>query len=63
MEQIARWWDGAELWLAGLPFVPQVALVLLVALPVCGALAWLLDRALATVLILLRRDATNTEEH
>ncbi|NLG56102.1 MAG: hypothetical protein GX542_10740 [Rhodococcus sp.] len=56
MEQIARWWDGAELWIAGLPFVPQVVLVLAVALPACAAIAWVLDRVLVIILALLRRD-------
>ncbi len=46
---MASWWDGFELWLAGLSFVPQAALVLLVMVPLCAGAAWLLDRVLATV--------------
>ncbi|AWK72109.1 hypothetical protein CBI38_11480 [Rhodococcus oxybenzonivorans] len=62
MELMASWWDGFELWIAGLPFVPQVALVLLVMVPVCRGVAWLLDRALAAVFVLLRRDVPTVEE-
>ncbi|MFD6857713.1 hypothetical protein ACFWCF_10265 [Rhodococcus sp. NPDC060090] len=47
MEQVASWWDGFELWLTGLSFVPQAALVLIVIVPLCGAVAWLLDRVIA----------------
>ncbi|TCN56919.1 hypothetical protein EV641_10257 [Rhodococcus sp. SMB37] len=48
MERVASWWDGFELWLAGLSFVPQAALVLIVMVPLCGVVAWLLDRVVAT---------------
>lgn len=47
MDRMASWWDGFELWLAGLSFVPQAALVLLVMVPLCAGAAWLLDRVLA----------------
>ena len=49
MDRVASWWDGFELWLAGLSFVPQAALVLLVMVPLCAGAAWLLDRVLAGV--------------
>ena len=62
VDRMASWWDGFELWIAGLPFVPQVALVLLVMVPVCRGLAWLLDRGLAAVFVLLRRDVSKVEE-
>lgn len=55
MDRAVSWWDGFELWLAGLPFVPQVALVLGVVVPVCAGVAWLLDRALAGVLAAVGR--------
>lgn len=58
MEQIARWWDAAELWIAGLPFVPQVALVLAVMIPLSGGLAWILDRTLVFLLALFQRVKT-----
>jgi len=49
VDQLANWWDGAELWIAGLPFIPQVVLVLAVMIPVCFGIAWLLDRVLSAV--------------
>lgn len=49
MDQLANWWDGTELWIAGLPFIPQVVLVLAVMIPVCFGIAWLLDRVLSAV--------------
>lgn len=49
MDQLANWWDGAELWIAGLPFIPQVILVLAVMIPVCFGIAWVLDRTLSAV--------------
>ncbi|QBJ95022.1 hypothetical protein ERC79_02865 [Rhodococcus sp. ABRD24] len=55
MDQLASWWDGAELWVAGLPFIPQVILVLAVMIPCCFGIAWLLDRALSVVFALLGR--------
>ncbi|WP_280267516.1 hypothetical protein [Nocardia wallacei] len=56
MQRIAGWWDGFELWVAGLPFVPQFLVVLIGALPVSLAIAYLLDRGLRLVLRLLGRD-------
>ncbi|WP_137723673.1 hypothetical protein [Prescottella subtropica] len=55
MDRIASWWDGTELWVAGLPFVPQVILVLAVMIPACFGIAWLLDRALSAVFTLVGR--------
>lgn len=57
MESIARWWDGVELWVTGLPFVPQSVVVLLVIVPIAFLLARVFDRVLAVVLHLLGRDA------
>lgn len=61
MDRVASWWDGFELWLAGLSFVPQAALVLLVMVPLCVGAASLLDRTLAAVFAAVGRrepDAT-----
>ena len=55
MDRVAAWWDGLELWVAGLPFVPQVALVLVVMVPVCFGIAQLLDRGLAVAFAALGR--------
>ncbi|WP_067654606.1 hypothetical protein [Nocardia harenae] len=58
MEQIAGWWDGFELWVAGLPFIPQFLVVLLGMVPISVAIATGLDRTLRAVLHLLGRDRT-----
>lgn len=57
MHGVASWWDGIELWITGLPFVPQSIVVLLVVVPVAFGFARVFDRLLATVLRLLGRDA------
>lgn len=44
MNTLARWWDAAELWVVGLPFAAQITVMMLVALPLCGAAAVALDR-------------------
>ncbi|RDI63975.1 hypothetical protein [Nocardia pseudobrasiliensis] len=62
MHHIAGWWDGFELWVAGLPFVPQFAVVLVGMIPVSFALAYLLDRGLRLALRLLGRDRTPAGE-
>ncbi|KAA0022970.1 hypothetical protein [Antrihabitans cavernicola] len=65
MHRIAGWWDGLELWVAGLPFIPQFIVVLAVMVPVSCAIAWLLDRVLISVLHLLGRanpDSTTTPD-
>ncbi|WP_280255365.1 hypothetical protein [Nocardia wallacei] len=56
MHRIAGWWDGFELWVAGLPFLPQFLVVMIGAIPASFAIAFLLDRALRVVLRLLGRD-------
>ncbi|MDJ0394546.1 hypothetical protein QMK17_14550 [Rhodococcus sp. G-MC3] len=57
MHALATWWDGIELWITGLPFVPQSIVVLLVSVPAAFLLAWAFDGVLAGVLHLLGRDA------
>jgi hypothetical protein len=44
MEWLVEWWDGAELWLVQLPYPLQVALVFAVVVPLCWALARVIDR-------------------
>lgn len=41
---LSDWWNGVELWIAGLPFPFQFALVVVVLVPVCLVVAWLIDR-------------------
>ncbi|MEU7216680.1 hypothetical protein [Nocardia iowensis] len=55
MHRIAGWWDSFELWVAGLPFIPQFLVVLVGMVPVSFAIAYLLDRALRLSLRVLDR--------
>lgn len=57
VDAIATWWDGIELWITALPFIPQSLVVMLVVVPVAFGLAVLLDRVLAVLLRVLGRDA------
>ncbi|GAB3436136.1 hypothetical protein [Actinophytocola sediminis] len=41
---LSDWWNGVELWMAGLAFPFQFAIVLAVVLPVVLVVAWLIDR-------------------
>jgi hypothetical protein len=50
-----NWWDGVELWLSGLPFVAQTAVVMPVVLVLAFGVAMLLDGALGNGIRLLRR--------
>ncbi|WP_028479645.1 hypothetical protein [Nocardia sp. CNY236] len=50
MHRIAGWWDGFELWVAGLPFIPQFLVVLVGMVPISTALAYGLDRVVRAVL-------------
>jgi hypothetical protein len=49
------WWDGVELWLSGLPFVAQTAVVMPVVLTLAYGIALVLDGALGNGIRLLRR--------
>ncbi|WP_433522401.1 hypothetical protein ACQPZ2_35470 [Nocardia pseudovaccinii] len=60
MHQIAGWWDGFELWVAGLPFIPQFIVVLVGMVPVSFAIAYLLDRLLRVSLQLLGRNRASS---
>ena len=46
MAAILNWWDGVELWLTGLPFVVQTAVVMPVVLVLAYAVASTVDAAL-----------------
>lgn len=46
VEGILSWWDGVELWLSGLGFVAQTAVVMPVVLALAFGVAVLLDVAL-----------------
>jgi hypothetical protein len=62
VHSIAGWWDGFELWVAGLPFLPQFAVVLVGMVPISLAIAYLLDRALRGALRILGRDRADEPE-
>lgn len=57
MNRIATGWDGVELWIAGLPFVPQLFVVLLAVLPVSFLIARTLDAGLGAAGRVLSRRA------
>ncbi len=50
-----NWWDGVELWLSGLPFVAQTAVVMPVVLALAYGVAVLMDGALGNGIRLVRR--------
>jgi hypothetical protein len=47
MGALLNWWDGVELWLTGLPFVVQTAVVMPVVLALAYGVAVVFDGALA----------------
>ena len=57
-----NWWDSVELWLSGLVFVAQVAVVMPVVLALAYGIAILLDGALGNGIRLLRRARHEEEE-
>lgn len=66
MGAILSWWDGVELWLTGLPFVVQTAVVMPVVLALAYGIAVVLDGALgqgtAGIRRLRRADADDSDE-
>lgn len=56
MHDIAGWWDGFELWVAGLPFVAQFVVVLAGMVPVSVGIAYSLDNGLRLALRMIGRD-------
>ncbi|WP_328391817.1 hypothetical protein [Nocardia sp. NBC_00416] len=61
MERIADWWDGFELWVAGLPFIPQFLVVLVGMVPISFGIAYLIDRALHAAGAALGRNDTGDD--
>lgn len=57
-----NWWDGVELWLSGLPFVAQTAVVMPVVLALAYGIAVVLDAALGNGIRLLRRARHQDED-
>lgn len=46
---VTRWWDSLELWLAQQWFPVQFVLVMVVLIPLCVGLAWLIHRVVNVV--------------
>ena len=57
-----NWWDGVELWLSGLPFVAQTAVVMPVVLVLAYGIAIALDVALGNGIRVLRRARRERED-
>jgi hypothetical protein len=55
MNAILSWWDGVELWLAGLGFVFQTIVVMPVVLALAYVIAATLDGALGGGIRVMRR--------
>jgi len=53
VQTLTSWWDSVELWLVGLSFAPQVAVAMVVVLPLCAAAAIAVDRGVDAVSALL----------
>lgn len=56
------WWDGVELWLSGLSFVAQTAVVMPVVLALAYGVAVVLDGALGNGIRVLRRVRHNDQD-
>jgi hypothetical protein len=41
---MVEWWNGIELWVLGLAFPLQFALVIVLLAPLCLVVAWAIDR-------------------
>jgi len=52
LREVANRWDAVELWVTQLAFPFQVVLAVLVVLPLCWAVAGLLDRAVDAAVLL-----------
>ena len=55
MDGFLSWWDGVELWLSGLSFVAQTAVVMPVVLALAYGIAVLLDGVLGNGIRLRKR--------
>ena len=58
MDGFLSWWDGVELWLSGLGFVPQTIVVMPVVLALADGIAMLLDAVLGNVIKVVNRVVT-----
>ena len=52
LRELANRWDAVELWVTQLAFPFQVALAIVVVLPLCWGVAGLVDRVVDAVVLL-----------
>ena len=57
-----NWWDGVELWLSGLGFIAQTAVVMPVVLALAYGIAVVLDTALGCGIRVLKRARHDTRD-
>ena len=62
LREVADRWDAVELWVTQLAFPFQVVLAVLVVLPLCWAVAGLLDRAVDAVALRGRKRTQTRRE-
>jgi hypothetical protein len=62
MGDFLSWWDGVELWLSGLGFVAQTAIVMPVVLLLALGTAVVLDGALGNGIKVLRKARHEQQE-
>ncbi|MGN7780962.1 hypothetical protein ACTJJE_15745 [Mycolicibacterium sp. 22603] len=62
MGDFLSWWDGVELWLSGLGFVAQTAIVMPVVLLLALGIAVVLDGALGNGIKVLRKARHEDQE-
>lgn len=55
MSGFLSWWDGFELWLSGLAFVPQTLIVIPIVLVLAYGIAVTIDAVLGGGIRVLRR--------
>lgn len=55
MDSLLSWWDSVEEWLTGLPFVPQLIVTLLVAIPLATLIAVVVNFLVGRLVALVRR--------
>ncbi len=60
---ILNWWDGVELWLSGLGFVAQTAIVMPVVLLLAYGIAVVSDGVFGNGIRLLQRMRHQDEDH
>ena len=55
LDDLNAWWDAVELWVVELWFPLQFLVVMAVVVPLCLAVAWVVDRSVDRVAAWFRR--------